>query len=75
MRKTLVRSLLVLTVCVTLSGCASTRTVILHPIEPTDIYRVEKGQSHTPVKSGYFLSDFWLKEVGDMKVEQIKKQS
>lgn len=59
-----------------LSGCYS--QIVLHPINKSDIFRIEKGY---PVgnskgeiiqteKSGYFMSDDYLKEILDMKVKQ-----
>ena len=50
-------------------GCAGNR-VILHPIEKTDIVRMEKGKAYTPEKDGYFLSDEYVKEVAQVKVEK-----
>jgi hypothetical protein len=67
--KTLLASLLVLIVCVGCSGCATTT---LHPIEKSDIFFIEKGTEIGEVvteKDGYFLSELYLKEVAQTKVE------
>lgn len=74
MRKTPVRLLLVLTVLTVLSGCATGARTILHPIEKTDIYRMNAGGSFTPEKDGYFVSDFYVLEVLAAKVELAKKK-
>jgi len=50
-----------------LSGCAR---VILHPIEQIDILRVETGQTYEAPKDGYFLSDFYIKEVMQAKIRE-----
>lgn len=47
-------------------GCA--RTIILHPIEKSDIVSMLKGVSYVPEKDGWFLSDEYLKEVAKAKV-------
>ena len=54
-------------VCAVLSGCAA---VVLHPIQDTDIVTMPAGQAYTPSKDGYFLSDLYVKEVLNAKVEQ-----
>ena len=52
-----------------LVGCA--RTVVLYPIEKSDIYRMKKGQTYTNTeKDGFFVSDLYLEEV--MNVKEIK---
>lgn len=50
-----------------LSGCAR---VVLHPIEQTDIMQVKKGQTYEAPKDGYFLSELYIKEVMQAKVEK-----
>ena len=55
-------------------GCASWKTtkVVLHPIDKKDIIAIPKGSliGDTPTESsGFFLSDLYLKEVLDAKVE------
>lgn len=45
-------------------GCA--RAVILHPIEKTDIFRIEKGTTvgnQVSEKDGWFLSDLYMEEI------------
>ena len=56
-----------------LSGCATSRQVVLHPIEKEDIERIKVGQLFSPKKDGYFLSDLYLQEVAKARVEEIKK--
>lgn len=53
-----------------LMGCAN--TIILHPIQKSDIFQVPQGTviNGTPTeKPGWFLSDVYLKEVGKAKVK------
>ena len=57
------------------AGCASWRVnkVILHPIDKKDIISVPQGTmiGNTQTESsGYFLSDLYLKEVLDAKVQR-----
>lgn len=64
---TLVLSLLVL---ISLTGCAS--TVVLHPISKSDIFSVTKGTTigtQVTEKDGWFLSDYYMNEVGKAKVK------
>ena len=51
-----------------LVGCSSLRTVVLHPIEKSDIFAVEKNKPFTSEKDGWFLSDFYVEEVMKAKV-------
>ena len=51
------------------SGCSSIR---LYPIDKQDIVIMKQGQSYTPDRDGYFLSDEYVKEVMEVKVERIK---
>lgn len=68
---TLLLSLVVLISCV---GCAR---LVLHPIEKTDIFSIEKGsvvispsgKNQTVEKMGWFLSDYYVKNVAEAKVE------
>ena len=50
------------------TGCKG--SIILNPIEKTDIFFVEKGTSFTSEKDGYFLSEFYLDEIVQAKVKQ-----
>lgn len=65
--KTRVLLLAALITCVMLSGCAA--MTVLHPIQQTDIVRMNQGESYTPVTDGWFLSDLYLKEVAKAKVK------
>ena len=59
------------------SSCATVRPIILHPIEKSDIFRIEKGAEIsnpdgsriTTEKDGYFLSEFYLEEVVKARAE------
>ena len=64
--------LLLLWTVLSVSGCAmwGSNRIILHPIEKADIQQMKKGQSFSPEKDGYFLSELYLKEVVDAKVER-----
>jgi len=44
--------------------------VVLHPIAKQDIVIMKKGISYTPDRDGYFLSDLYLKEVIQAKVDK-----
>jgi len=57
-----------------LIGC--NRYVIIHPIEKSDIFRINKGavitqEGHTLAaeKDGYFLSDLYIQEVAKAKIQ------
>lgn len=51
-----------------LAGC-NCPTTILHPIEAVDIIRIKQGENFEAPKDGYFISDRYLKDVMDCKVE------
>lgn len=53
-----------------LVGCA--RSIVLHPIDKQDIVRVAKDTPYAPDRDGYFLSDLYVKEVMEAKVDKIK---
>ena len=57
----LMRVTLVLLTLLLLGGCAS---VVLRPIDKTDIVSMGKGVAYTPEKDGWFLSDAYVKEIG-----------
>lgn len=69
--KDLTRGILVLSlgVLISLTGCARTPKIILHPIDKVDIQIMEKGKPLSPEKNGYFISDEYLKEVLKAKVD------
>lgn len=58
---------LIVGILLLLSGCAQ---VVLHPIEQTDIMQVKQGQTYEAPKDGYFLSDFYIKEVMQAKIRE-----
>ena len=51
-----------------LTSCAP--EVYLHPISGEDIQAMKKGEPYTPVKDGFFISSFYLKEVMETRVEK-----
>jgi len=53
---------LLILLSIILGGCASP-TVLIHPISPAEIFRMEAGKPYTSEKSGWFLSDFYVKEI------------
>lgn len=53
-----------------LEGCANFRPIVLHPIEDTDIYRMKQGKPYTPKKDGYFVSDYYLREIMRARVRK-----
>jgi hypothetical protein len=59
--------LLLLLSLIGLSGCS--KNIILHPIDKQDIYRMPKDTPYTPDRDGYFLSDYYLNQVVEAKVE------
>ena len=69
--------LLAVLIGLTVSSCATVRPIILHPIEKSDIFRIEKGAEVlnpdgtklTTEKDGYFLSEFYLEEVVKARAE------
>jgi hypothetical protein len=54
-----------------LTGCSSSKAIILHPIEQADIAVMKKDSPFTPKKDGYFLSKEYVKEVMKAKVDSI----
>jgi hypothetical protein len=67
MKMTPVRLLAVLIISIGISGCAS---VVLHPIEKSDITKMPKGIAYSPEKDGWFISDYYLEQVVKAKVEK-----
>ena len=62
--------LLVLPLALTaLIGCSK---VTLHPILKQDIVNMPKGTTYTSDRDGYFLSDLYVNEVMQAKVEKVK---
>lgn len=49
-------------------GCS--RAIVLHPISTQDIQPMKKDEAFTPKKDGYFLSEFYVKEVMQAKVDK-----
>lgn len=61
----------------TLSCCVSSTSIVMHPMSPEHIFRIEQGarilqNDSMDVASvdGYFLSDKYLREVMEVKVER-----
>jgi len=55
-----------------LGGCAGLNKTVLHPIDKADITRMEKGVAYTSDRDGYFLSDMYVEEVMQAKVDKVK---
>lgn len=69
-RNAILLSLLLLSI--SSAGCASFKQTVIHPIEKSDIFAVDKGTKVgdlTAEKDGWFISDLYLKEVMDAKVK------
>ena len=57
-----------------LSGCATfQQKTPIYMIEQKDILPVEKGQVFTAPDLGWFISDFYLSEVIQAKVDKAKR--
>lgn len=70
-----VATLLLILAFLFLSGCSPPK-VVLHPIEPADIFSIPKGAEveweddlMIVEKDGWFVSDYYMKEVMKAKVE------
>ena len=73
MKKLLRVAILVLSplLLLALTGCASVK---LYPIEKQDIVVMSKGVPYTPDRPGYFLSQLYMDEVVNAKVERIRSR-
>lgn len=77
LRRKILLLLLLGWIALTACSCATVRPIILHPIEKSDIFRIEKGAEVlnpdgtkiTTEKDGYFLSAFYLEEVVKARAE------
>jgi hypothetical protein len=54
-----------------LIGCIGCSRVILHPILKQDIVIMKVGQSYTPDRDGFFLSNLYMQEVMQAKVDKV----
>jgi len=52
-------------------GCS---TVVLHPIAKQDLVIMPAGQSYTPDRKGYFLSELYFNKVLKVKKEMVDAQ-
>lgn len=67
----------ILVICIFTNVGCSNRTITLHPIEKADIFVIPKGaevkypsgDKDVVEKDGYFLSEFYIEEVAEAKVE------
>ena len=50
-----------------LTGCG--RTVKVHLIDKEDFIEVEKGETYTTDRDGYFLSDYALEEIAQARLD------
>ena len=64
------KSLAVLIAVIALSGCAA---VVIHPITPNEIKEMPENVAFTPVKHGYFVSDFYISEVMKARIDKVEK--
>lgn len=63
---------------INLIGCKIGGNVILHPIDKTDIFPVSEGakiiqtdgEEIIVVKNGWFISDKFLKEIAEAKIDE-----
>jgi hypothetical protein len=65
--------LLLLPLLIVSIGCSTLRPVVLHPIEKSDIFAIGKGTKIGDTiteKDGWFISDYYLKEVAKAKVSK-----
>lgn len=62
-------AVLLLALCLLFSGCG--RSVNLYPLAQDHIVRLDKGQTFTAPRDGYFLSDDYLKKVLKAKVQDF----
>lgn len=77
LKRRILRLLLLASIALTVCSCATVRPIVLHPIEKTDIFRIEKGAEIskpdgikiTTEKDGYFLSEYYLEEVMKVRAE------
>lgn len=70
------RSLLALiAITVFISGCATTHRTPIYMIEKRDIVSMPKGKPYTPELDGWFMSDFYVSEVMQAKVDKIKREN
>lgn len=54
-----------------LIGCA--KNIVLHPITNNDIFTIKKGtniEGNKTKKDGYFISNFYLKEVAKARIDK-----
>lgn len=57
-----------------LSGCATfSKPTVLYPIEKRDIQRMKVGAPYSSEVDGWFVSDLYLKEVMDAKVDDARR--
>lgn len=52
---------------IALVGCSN---IVLHPIAKQDIVRMPKNTVYTADRDGYFLSDLYVKQVMQVKVDK-----
>lgn len=68
--------LVLIAFAVTSSGCATfNQKTPIYMIEKKDIAAMNKGVPYAPETDGFFVSDFYLGEVMDAKVEQAKRSA
>ena len=71
LKKKTVQKLLLVLILLIVNGCTIVRPIVLHPIEKSDIFAIDKNikiGNITTEKDGYFLSEYYLEEVVKAKV-------
>lgn len=62
------RRIIPIIILLALCGCWQPQ-VVLHPIETIDIIRLKEGEEIKAPKDGYFISDLYLRDVMEAKVQ------
>jgi hypothetical protein len=65
----LLRIVMLVSLTVSLCGCALSKKVVLNPIEGTDIVTLKQGETLTAPKDGAFFSSEYIEDVLEVKLE------
>ena len=57
------------------SGCATIHKTPIYMIEKHDIMPMKQGVAYTPELNGFFMSDLYVSEVMQAKVDKIKREN
>lgn len=55
-------------VALSLAGCA---TAVIHPINGKEFVVMKKDTPYTPDRNGYFVSQYYMKEIARVRVEDV----